>query len=739
MRFDSVIDAIGHTPLVRLSVPGADGVEVYAMLELQTLFAMTDRVAKNAILSAKRSGVLADGAPIIESSSGTMALGLALVGTHLGHPVHIVTDPRIDPITLAKLETLGCQVHVVAAMSGQGWQSARLELLATLLADLPGAFWPRQYSNPDNPASYAALAAELRDEIGDFHILVAAVGSGGSLCGTTKALRPHLPELRAVAVDCAGSVLFAQPDRPQRKQSGLGNSLQPENIDYGLIDEVHWLSDDEAFAATRALAREQKIFGGNTSGSVYRVLSFLAGQAAAGTRLVGILPDRGDRYIDSVYRAAPGEVASAPVEVSYGTPVVSWSFAQIPKRPFIFVESNTTGTGMQALRLAARLGTTPVLLANKPERYRGLADIRCEVVACDTNDDAVLTKAIDEYRAVTGVATTSEFYLVPVAGQAARLGLPGNPPEAMANCRDKSRTRLVLREAGLPQPEFAIVRHIDDVPAAVAAARLPCVVKPADDSSSTNVLLCRSVEEAAAHAAKVLAIESNVRGQATARTVLVEQYLPGPELSVEMFSVAGRATCIGVTAKSVTEGGPYFVEYQHIFPADLPPSMQPEVAQTVAKALTATGFAYGASHVEVKPTEAGCAIVEINARLAGGMIPELVRLATGIDLLEQQLRAFAGLPVLLEPARSRYAGVRFLLASEAGRLVDIDGVAAARAMPHVESVTVTVGVGASVVPARDAYDRLGYVIATGESAEEVRVALAAACERITMTVEANSE
>ena len=161
MRFDGVIDAIGQTPLVRLALPAPEGVEVYAKLELQNLFAMKDRVAKQVILDAKRTGLLADGAPIIESSSGTMALGLALVGTSLGHPVHIVTDPRIDPITHTKLDALGCHVHVVTEMTSAGWQSARLELLCRLMDDLDGAFWPRQYTNPQNPLAYRALAGEL--------------------------------------------------------------------------------------------------------------------------------------------------------------------------------------------------------------------------------------------------------------------------------------------------------------------------------------------------------------------------------------------------------------------------------------------------------------------------------------------------------------------------------------------------------------------------------------------------
>lgn len=303
MRFDDLISAVGHTPLVRLVLPAAPGVEVYAKLELQNLFAMKDRVARQVVLDAKRAGLLADGAPIIESSSGTMALGLALVGTYLGHAVHIVTDPRIDPITSTKLQALGCAVHVVERMTSGGWQGARLALLAQLRTELPGAFWPRQYSNPQNPAAYAALAAELHADLDRIDVLVGAVGSGGSLCGTSRALRAEQPAMRTVAVDCVGSVLFGQPDRPERQQSGLGNSLLPDNLDHSLIDEVHWLADTEAFQATRELAREQKIFAGNTSGSVYQVLRHLAEQACPGTRLVGIFPDRGDRYAEGVYNS----------------------------------------------------------------------------------------------------------------------------------------------------------------------------------------------------------------------------------------------------------------------------------------------------------------------------------------------------------------------------------------------------------------------------------------------------
>jgi S-sulfo-L-cysteine synthase (3-phospho-L-serine-dependent) len=335
MRFDSIIDAVGHTPVVRLSLDEQTQADVYAKLEMQNMYGMKDRVAKQAILHARRTGELRPGGAIVESSSGTMALGAALVGTALGHPVHIVTDPRIDPLTLAKLRALGAQVHVVTAMTGHGWQSARLERLEELMRDMPGSFWPCQYSNPQNPLAYEALATELLGDLGQVDVLVGTVGSGGSLCGTARAIRSRQPELRVIGIDCVGSVLFGQPDRPGRLQSGLGNSLLPGNLDPSQIDEVHWLSDREAFDGSKRLAAEQGIFAGNTSGSVYQVLSHIVRQAGAGDTVVGLFPDRGDRYHTTIYsdeywrdkHLNDEPHRDEPVRVDYGTPVSQWSFA----------------------------------------------------------------------------------------------------------------------------------------------------------------------------------------------------------------------------------------------------------------------------------------------------------------------------------------------------------------------------------------------------------------------------
>ncbi|GHD49144.1 pyridoxal-phosphate dependent enzyme [Streptomyces mirabilis] len=752
MIFNDLVEAIGHTPLVRLRAASAD-VTVTAKLELQNQFAMKDRVARQIIREARANGVLALGAPIIESSSGTMALGLALAGHALGHPVHIVTDPRIDAVTLAKLKALGCSVHVVEAMTANGWQSARLERLASLREEYPGAFWPRQYSNPQNPLAYATLAGELVADLGRIDVLVGAVGSGGSLCGTARALRRALKAagmsdpLRVIGVDAVGSVLFGQPDQPGRRQSGIGNSLIPGNLDYAEIDEIHWLNDREAFAATRDLAHDEGIFAGNSSGSVYQVLKHVAATASPGTRVVGIFPDRGDRYVDSIYddgyweRAGLVELPlrSTPLQVSYGTEVSNWAWAEVPSTPrkrLVFVESNTTGTGMLAISRARDLGLAPVLLTSRPGRYPGIGEADCEIILCDTNSADALATALRAHFApdeVAGITTTSEFYLEAAASLAESLGLPGNPSASVAACRRKSATRRLLTDAGLPQPVSVPVTRAAEVPAAVAATGLPCVVKPASDSASTGVLMCTSVEQAQEHAAKLLAITHNVREQVVPPEVLVEEVVQGPEFSVETIFGDGELHLVGITRKSVSLP-PSFVELRHAFPAPLDETSSGEIEQVVRAAVEAVGLRQGACHTELRLTAAGPTIIEINARLAGGMIPELIRLAGGPDMLTQQLRAAAGLAVELPQGELTPTGVAFVTSPAEGRLASLEGVEAAREVAGVAEVRITRRPGDPVRPATDAYDRIGYVIASAHSVAQLDQSLDSALDRITARV-----
>jgi S-sulfo-L-cysteine synthase (3-phospho-L-serine-dependent) len=386
----------------------------------------------------------------------------------------------------------------------------------------------------------------------------------------------------------------------------------------------------------------------------------------------------------------------------------------------IFVESDTKGAAMPALATAARLGLEPVLLTSRPQRYTGLADTGAEVVECDTNSLEALVDVTSRWRRdIAGVTTTSEYHLLAVAELARYLGLPGNPPAAVRLCRNKAGMRGALAAAEIGQPRYAVVRDHRRLAPTLREVGLPCVVKPVDQSGSRDVRLCRSEPQVRAHLRHILS-----REQPAERVALVEEYLEGPEYSLEMFSTAGVARCIGITAKTVT-GDPYFVEAGHRYPAGLDPDASRMLITTVRRALGAVGVREGPTHTEVKLLTDRAAIVEINIRLAGGLIPSLIKLVDRIDLLEQQIRAAVGRPVDLArvPGPDKVGGIRFVTVDTAGTVLDVAGVDQARAVPGVREVSVPLRPGAQVGPPRNADDRVGYVIAGGADREYVTASL----------------
>lgn len=256
--------------------------------------------ARHILDQAARSGRLGARTTVIETTSGTFGLALAMECSLRGQTLILVSDPAVDPALRRRLRDLGAQVVIVDRPAPVGgYQQARLDRVAALCRRHPNHFLPAQYANPDNPGAYAPLADALTSAIGPVDCLVGPVGSGGSMCGTASFLRRRQPGLTAVAVDTPGSVLFGQLDAPRRLR-GLGNSLMPPNLDHTAFDEVHWVSDREAFAATRALHRHHAVYMGPTSGAAWLVARWWAKTRPEAT-VVAMLPDEGHRYQDTVY------------------------------------------------------------------------------------------------------------------------------------------------------------------------------------------------------------------------------------------------------------------------------------------------------------------------------------------------------------------------------------------------------------------------------------------------------
>ncbi|WP_372350324.1 PLP-dependent cysteine synthase family protein [Streptomyces sp. KL116D] len=328
--------AVGNTPVLRI-----DG--YWAKLEGFNFGGIKDRAALHMVEQARNRGELRPGGAIVESTSGTLGLGLALAGVHYGHPVHVVTDPGLEPIVERMLAAHGARVHLVREPSPVGgWQQARVDEVGRRLARLPGSWCPDQYHNPDNPAAYAGLAAELAEQIGTFDVLVCAVGTGGHSGGIARALRGRhgMRALELVGVDSVASTIFGLPAGP-RLMRGLGSSIHPGNVDHAAYDEIHWVGPAEAVRSARRLAGRQFATGGWSVGAVALVADWLARTRPAGTRIVAVFPDGPQRYFDTVFNdeycarhgLLEGPVPDAPRAVTVpGEPVAAWAFRRCAAR-----------------------------------------------------------------------------------------------------------------------------------------------------------------------------------------------------------------------------------------------------------------------------------------------------------------------------------------------------------------------------------------------------------------------
>jgi cysteine synthase A len=305
MILRSILDGIGETPIVSLSRLFSDSrYEVLAKLEmLNPGGSIKDRPAHYIIEQGLADGSISPRSHIIESSSGNFAIALAMVCRLHGLRFTAVVDPKLSSANRQIIECYGGNIELVTEKDRQGgYLETRIERVKRLLSEQPDAIWTNQYANERNWQSHYNGEGEeiLRalDRPADY--LVLGVSTSGTIHGITRRLREAWPGLNVVPVDAYGSVLFGSPPAV-RELPGLGASRVPELLKRGELGQVIHVDDYESAVACRQLVTHEGIFAGGSSGSVIAAIQRLAARLLQPARILTILPDRGERYLDTVY------------------------------------------------------------------------------------------------------------------------------------------------------------------------------------------------------------------------------------------------------------------------------------------------------------------------------------------------------------------------------------------------------------------------------------------------------
>lgn len=303
MVYDSILQLVGNTPLVKLGNYSAKrnlAAEVVAKVEFfNPGGSVKDRVALNMIEDAEAKGILKPGGTIIEPTSGNTGVGLSLVGAVKGYKV-ILTMPETMSIERRKL-AVAYGTQIVLTPGAEGMKGA-IRKAEELRDATPGAVILQQFENPANPAVHVKTTGEeiWSQTEGKIDIFVAGAGTGGTVSGTGRALKRHNPSIKVVAVEPATSAVLSGAPAGPHKIQGIGAGFVPGNFDADVVDEILPVGNEEAFAASRAIAKEEGIFVGISAGAaLYAATQLALRPENSGKRIVVLLPDTGERYLST--------------------------------------------------------------------------------------------------------------------------------------------------------------------------------------------------------------------------------------------------------------------------------------------------------------------------------------------------------------------------------------------------------------------------------------------------------
>ena len=400
--------------------------------------------------------------------------------------------------------------------------------------------------------------------------------------------------------------------------------------------------------------------------------------------------------------------------------------------------SQTQSENKRILIVGASVLQLPAILkAKEMGFYVGVADYDPQAVGIPYADEYFNVSTID-VEGVTEVARSfcpdgiitlaTDMPMRSISAACMACGLPGISFETAVRATDKAEMIRAFETHGVEHPWYFVAQDKAAFDAVKDRVSFPCIMKPTDNAGSRGVILAQdleSLERAYAYS----------HGQSRGGAVIIEEYLKGPEFSVEVMVLDGEPHVLQITDK-LTTGAPHFVEMGHSQPSRQSAGNQAKIRDLAERACKAVGISSGPAHVEIILTESGPKMVELGARMGGDCITtHLVPLSTGIDMVGAVIDLACGNEPDIVPTISKGAAIRYFKTS-AGILRAVEGIEAAKRIPGIQEITITKPIGAEISDIGSSTDRIGFVIAQADTAEDAAEVCGQAIKTITITVEA---
>ncbi|WP_411347306.1 ATP-grasp domain-containing protein [Paenibacillus sp. WLX2291] len=388
----------------------------------------------------------------------------------------------------------------------------------------------------------------------------------------------------------------------------------------------------------------------------------------------------------------------------------------------VFVEPSFYGVSF--VKEAKALGSDVVVIASSKDNptlygYEGLYD---DLLVADIRDADSIYEAIvnSPYHGQFQALIPATDYASAVTAEVGeRLGIPGTSADAALNARNKDRARQVFAQQQAPSAQFAVVSQLDEALTAAAEIGYPVVLKPTNAASSQGVYFVEDEQNLRHAFAELRAFKTTYMDFKVRDEYLLEEYLTGPEFSVEIFLDEGEIAFAEITEKH-TSDLPYFVETLHVFPSSIYQEQRDEMIRVAWQAVVAIGIQNGPAHVELKYTQAGAKIIEVNGRPGGDNITsDLIVNAYGIHVFRETIRKYLSQPLQIDKQQIQASAIGYLVADRKGIVGSITGLEHLE-HPQITRYQIQVQEGDSVDIARSSDDRLGYIIVQADTPEAAR-------------------